>query len=167
MLSLYRLLIMPLLSRYIGLSQYPAQQCNTDIGLMRIRNTNIDLTPRHKLVPSSRKRSFESKITKTINELLPRNRGQLPHAVRRALRSYLRAVGMNCCLRTLRSSHSSSTSCSSARHSFFVAPCAHTPWNPKIVPTYGRGSSIFSTFAFVMTALTYSVNMRLFYHTLS
>ena len=158
---------MPLLSRYVGLPQDSHQQRHSDIRLMRIWNTNIEITSRHELMFASREGAIESEVSETLDELPPRSGCQFPHAARRALRSYLRAVGMNCCLRTFRRSHSSSTSYNSARHSFLVAPCAHTPWNPAMVPTYGKGSSIFSIFAFSITTLTYSVNMCPLYHTWS
>ena len=155
---------MPLLPRYIGLGQQALQQRNPYIRLVRIRNVNIDVSSRHKLMSTTRKRPREPERLESSYQLMTRNRLQPLHAASKALRSYLRIDGTNCCFRTLRSSHSSSTSWSCAKASFFVRPCAHTPLKEGRETKYGKGSSIFSIFAFAITSATYCVNMRSLYH---
>lgn len=154
----------PLLSCHTGLLQKPLQKRNTDIGLIGIRNMHIHLSSRHELMSAAGKGSLETQRFQTGDQLPARNRKHLGHAASRAFRSYLRTDGTNCCFRTLSNSHSSNTSCNSARASFFVFPCAQTPLNPGRDAKYGSGSLIRSTFAFAITARTYRVNMGAFYH---
>lgn len=155
---------MPLFSRDTGLRKNSLEECDTNVGLMRIRYMDINLASRHELVSSSRKRAFKSKRSKSRDQLMTSNRQQPSHAARSALRSYFLTDGTNCCFRTFRSNHSSSTSCNSASASFFVLPCAQTPLKEGSEAKYGKESSIFSIFARAMTCATYCVNMTSFYH---